>query len=208
LSKTRDRYTLNSAKPKYSFHELGNDIEKLALASYFAQAIKYCTPQEQLQLYLTKESFVKFLAYALYEITNASPRAAGQENEKLRTLENIRSTFELRYSCMMGYIPNLVGCSNCGKYESEHMVFLPEFAEIICGECFDWSYDGEYTDLMPDTLWCMRNIIYAAADKCFKFGTTAAVEKQLSAFTENYFLNKTERTFGALDYYKSLSDNR
>ena len=44
LNKTKQRYSVNSAKPKRSFHELGSDIEKLALGSYFAQAVEVLHP--------------------------------------------------------------------------------------------------------------------------------------------------------------------
>ncbi len=102
LSRSKARYTINSAKPKYSFHELGADIEKLALASYFAQAVRYCTPSEQRQ-----DSLVRFFAIALYELLN------GDENEKTR------ASFELRYCRMLGFSPDLAACSNCGAYENE-----------------------------------------------------------------------------------------
>lgn len=58
LNKNKMRYSVNSAKPKFGFHEIGTDIEKLALASYFAQAMKYCTPSEQNQLESSRDSHV------------------------------------------------------------------------------------------------------------------------------------------------------
>ena len=191
LSRNRDRYTVNSARPKRSFHELGSDIEKLALGSYFAQAVKFCTPQEQSQ----QDSVVRFFAIALYEAEQA------KDSARLRC---VRSAFELRYSCMLGYFPDLRGCSNCGKFEQEEMFFLPDSGELICGDCFDRSYGGHYFLLTPEILSAMRNIVYAKLDRSFKFGLSGGGAAILERITENYFLARTERSFPALDYYKGI----
>lgn len=187
LNKTKLRYTVNSAKPKYSFHEVGSSIEILALATYFAQAVRFCTPQEQ-----TQDSIVRFFAIALFEAVKAE------------RLETVRSAFELRYTSMLGYCPDLRACLNCGCYEHNEMFFLPDSGELVCGDCFDREYGGRYFVLPPDTLSAMRNILYAPLDRAFRFrisGDSAAV---LSRVTESYLLSRTERSFPALDYYKKL----
>ncbi len=190
LNKTKLRYTVNSAKPKRSFHELGSDIEKLALASYFAQAVKFCTPQEQAQ-----DSLVRFFAIALYEAERAQT-AAG--------LSCVKAAFELRYSCMLGYFPDLRGCSNCGTFEHEEMFFLPDSAELICGDCFDREYQGRCCLITPEMLAAMRNIVYAKTDRAFRFTLSENGAAMLGRVTEQYFLNRTERSFTALDYFKSI----
>lgn len=188
LSKSKLRYTVNSAKPKFSFHEIGQDIEKLALASYFAQAVKFCTPSEQPQ-----DSIVRFFAIALYEIMSGRP------------LNFVKAAFELRYSAELGFAPNLVACDNCGSYECERgMYFLPNGARLICADCFNKDYGGEYELLDDGTLSAMRNIIFSQLDRCFKFNVSANAGKQLSRICEKHFLNSAERSFPALNYYKSL----
>ena len=196
LNKTKLRYTVNSAKPKRSFHELGSDIEKLALGSYFAQAVKFCTPQEQAQggAY-NSDSLVRFFAIALYEAETAQDAAR---------LECVRSAFELRYSCMLGYMPDLRGCCNCGCGEHSEMFFLPDSGELICGDCFDREYQGRYFVLTPEVLGAMQNIVFARLGQAFRFSVSPAGAKLLERVTENYFLARTERTFTALDYYKGI----
>lgn len=218
LNKTKLRYSVNSAKPKYSFHEVGKDIIKLALASYFAQVVRYCTPQEQEQ----HESLVRFFAISLYEIRDAKkhipsilkktlPAAAEMAAEDApaneRSLNIVRAAFELRYSCMLGYRPDLRACSNCGCYEPKAggaMFFLPNRGELLCSDCFDRDYQGEFEELLPDTLAAMRNIVFAPLERCYKFTIGIQGESQLSFIAERYLLRRTERGFGALSYYKSL----
>lgn len=190
LNKTKLRYSVNSAKPKRSFHDLGRDIEKLALASYFAQAVKYCTPQEQEQ-----DSLVRFFAIALYEAETA---------QNASRLSCVKAAFELRYSCMLGFRPDLRGCCNCGEFEHDEMFFLPESGEILCGDCFDREYGGRYFVLTPEVLSAMRNIVYAPLNRAFRFDMTGGGASVLERVTENYFLARAERTFTALEYLKSL----
>lgn len=197
LNKNKLRYTVNSAKPKYGFHKLGSDIEKLALASYFAQAVKFCTPSEQNQREENRDSVVRFLAVSLFETL----RAGGG-----RTLGSVKAAFELRYSVILGFAPNLVACHNCGHYECDSgMYFLPRKSKLVCADCLNPEFEGELVLLFPETLAAMRNIVFSPLDRCFKFTISGDPEKQLSKIAEDYFLYRTERTFTALEYYKKLA---
>lgn len=196
LNKNKMRYTVNSAKPKFGFHELGTDIEKLALASYFAQAVKFCTSSEQNQLENSRDSLVRFFAVALYETLHAG---------ETRSLKIVKAAFELRYSVILGFSPDLVACHNCGHYDCERgMYFLPRKAKLVCADCFNPEFEGERVLLLPETLFAMRNIVFAPLEKCFKFTIGGEAERQLSEIAEDYFLYRTERTFTALEYYKKL----
>lgn len=197
MSISKLRYTINSALPKYSFHSLGSDIEKLALASYFAQSVKFCTPSEQNQLEDGQESRVRFMAVSLYETLHAG---------KSHSLSTVKSTFELRYSAMLGFMPNLTACDNCGRYGCENgMYFLPQKGILLCADCLNPEYEGERVKLLPETLHAMRNSVFAPLERCYKYTVGKEAEKQFSVLAENYFLSRTERSFTALEYYKALN---
>ncbi len=186
LCKNKLRYTVNSAKPKFTFHEIGKDIEKLALASYFAQSVRYCTPSEQPQ-----ESVVRFFAIALYEIMKGRP------------LSLVKAAFELRYSRELGFAPNLVCCDNCGEYDcAEGMFFLADKAKLICADCF---CADNAVKLLPETLFAMRNIVFSPLDRAFRFNIGAEAAKQLGEICESYFLSRVERSFPTLSYYKKIT---
>lgn len=197
LSKNKLRYTVNSAKPKYSFHALGSDIEKLALASYFAQAVKYCTPSEQVQSESPRDSLVRFFAVSLYETLHAP--------ENHRGLAAVKSAFELRYSVMLGFSPNLVACDNCCRYDDPNgMYFLSDKGLLLCADCLNPDYGGDNVKLLPETLHAMRNIVFSPLDRAFKFEIGGEAQLQLAEICEQYFLYRTERSFTALEYYKKL----
>lgn len=196
LNKNKMRYTVNSAKPKFGFHEIGTDIEKLALASYFAQAMKYCTPSEQDQLESSRDSVVRFLAVSLYETLHAGEQ---------RRLAAVKAAFELRYSVILGFSPDLIACHNCGHYDCERgMHFLPRKAKLVCADCLNPGFEGERVLLRPETLFAMRNIVFSPLERCFKFTINGEAERQLAEIAEDYFLYRTERTFTALEYYRKM----
>lgn len=201
LSEGKGRYTINSAKPRFGFHELGSDIEKLALASYFAQAVRFCTPEEQNQREQNQDSLVRFLAIALYETLHAD---IGNPGDKAR-LGAVKAAFELRFSVILGFAPNLVACHNCGHYDCPRgMHFLPRKSKLVCEECLNPEFEGERVRLYPETLSAMRSIVFSPLEKCFKFVISGAAAEQLGFIAEDYFLYRTERTFSALEYYKKL----
>lgn len=196
MSKSGSRYTVNSAKPKYSFHELGKDIGKLALASYFAQAVRYCvsSEQEQCEGEDSSDSMVRFFAISLYEVLRSGRDAL--------PLDAVKAGFELRFCRQMGFVPNLVACDNCGAYDCEAgMFFLPDKAKLICADCL---YVKDAVKLLPETLYAMRNITFSPLERCYRFGISERGAAQLSEICENYFLDKAERGFPALDYYKNI----
>ncbi len=195
MSRSRMRYTVNSAKPKFSFHELGQDIEKLALASYFAQAVRYCisSEQEQSEMEDNSDSIVRFMAISLYEVMNSKTGLPP---------DVVKAGFELRFCQKLGFAPNLVACDNCGTYDCEGgMYFLPDKAKLICADCL---YVRDAVKLLPETLYAMRNITFSPIERCYKFDISEAGAKQLGEICEQYFLDKVERSFPALEYYKSV----
>lgn len=207
LNENKMRYTVNSAKPRFGFHELGTDIEKLALASYFAQAMRFCTPAEQDQREnRRRDSVVRFLAVCLYELLHAGKSPL--------SLETIKAAFELRYSVILGFAPNLIACDGCGKFEPEPecgMYFLPRKAKLLCADCAkrEGIPKGESVLLYPETLLAMRDSVFAKLDELFKLiRISGEPEKQFSQIAEDYFLYGAERTFTALEYYKRLLENR
>ena len=52
-----------------------------------------------------------------------------------RPQKQIKAVVEMRMLSMAGYMPDLVGCRECGSYESPEMLFLPKSGGIVCSAC-------------------------------------------------------------------------
>lgn len=67
-------------------------------------------------------------------------------------------------------MPNLVACAGCGCYEAEEMFFLPQSAQLACGECVrSFPADQVRLPLGRGVLAAMRHILYSEAEKLFSF---------------------------------------
>ena len=193
LNKTKQRYSVNSAKPKRSFHELGSDIEKLALGSYFAQAVKFCTPQEQAAE--GSDSLVRFFAISLYEAEMARDTAR---------LACVKAAFELRLMCLSGYRPDLEGCAKCGKGDIESGDLVPAHGELYCEDCP--RPDGLPVDRA--VIEAMRYIVDAAPKRIFSFRLDDEGIRRLGQVCEAYALYELDRGFASLDYYKKVRNSK
>ncbi|MCL1880609.1 MAG: DNA repair protein RecO [Oscillospiraceae bacterium] len=81
------KYTLNSAKIKLTFHELSKELEKLSLASYFAELVKFTATPEQ-----ESGKILRYLLMALYDLMRDK-----------YTIAKIKSDFERRLAKELGF---------------------------------------------------------------------------------------------------------
>ncbi len=181
------KYTLNSAEPKYSFHNLSADLEALSLAAYFSEVIKTTTATEQ-----ESNGFLRLMAISLYEI----------EKRKIE-LSQIKAVFELRVASMLGFAPDLRVCRCCYCYEHDKMYFDFDNGKIICNDCIN-EVREDYFELLPSLLYTMRYIIYSDLDRIYKFNLNEPYLSQLTKLTEKYLCTHTDREFKSLDYYNSV----
>ena len=172
LSKSGARYTLNSGEPKYSFHGIASDIEAFSLASYFSELVKYTSSSEQ-----SEKGYLRFLAISLYEL------------EKRRApLLLIKSAFELRTCCVLGFAPDLIGCRCCYKYKESVMFYDLNNGCIVCTDCIDGYRErhrgGDIIQIDDQVLHAMRYIVASDTDKIYKLASDEETINALSAITE------------------------
>ena len=183
LFKGSDAYIVDSAEPLEVFFKLRENIERLALAQYFCELAGELSPeyegaQEQLRLVLNALHFL----------------ASGKKPQPL-----LKAVVELRLMSLAGYMPNLVGCDGCGKFEDKVMFFDPLEGSISCPGC---SRAG--IELGMGVLTAMRFICYSPDSKLFSFGLPEKSLSKLSSVTEEYLRSRVQRRFKTLDFYNTL----
>ena len=168
-------------------------MEKLALAGYFCELTDTLSPSAE-----TSAEFLRLLLNTLHKLEEGK-------------IENslLKSVFELRALSIGGFMPDLVGCTECGEFEKSPLYFLPLEGILICGSCFrDSPYDDAgviRNTLTPPVTAAMRHIVYSDLEKLFSFRLTGDSLKKLSRITENYALLHTEKKFKSLDIYLRLA---
>ncbi|MCL2108906.1 MAG: DNA repair protein RecO [Oscillospiraceae bacterium] len=199
LNKSKNRYSINSAEPIYSFHKLSADFEKLSLAAYFAELTRYTSASEQ-----KAGGLLRFFAISLYELEKA------QAASRL-----VKCVFELRLAVILGLAPDLVACADCAAYEHADFYFLIAEGQVFCGDCFadvNTVKAGCFL-LNPALLRALRFVIFSQVEKVYKldcavFGANGEKgEKslhELGIIGEEYLLYHLGRKFRTLEYYKKL----
>lgn len=188
ISETKGRYILNSAEPIRNFYELRLDVEKLSLASYFAEMTLFVATQER-----SNSEVLRLILNCLHFLS-------------LGTRENLmlKSVFELRLLSEIGLIPNLLGCCKCLKYADGQFLFDLRGGKLYCENCFGNRdlYDVEPLD--GRLLHYIRYIALTDMKKLFSLKVPREYLLPLTNITERYSEIQLDKHFQTLDFYKSM----
>ena len=180
-----------------SFFDLRNSIEGLALGGYIAEILSDVTTAQ------ADRDLLRLSLNSLYAIgTGKYP------------IEKIKAAFEIRCASILGFMPEILECHNCGERHGDF------FFDIMGGylECTECRHEAELTHRIPDDPHEKRTIsplsegakialgycIYCPIEKIFSFSTGDDDMRLFSKAAENYLLNQLGRSFKTLDFYKEV----
>ncbi len=186
LKKKGDLFRITEASPIKVFFSTGDDIEALYLAQYFCELAAVHTPEDSVC-----ESVLRLFLNSLYFLS-----------EKKRNIFLLKAIAELRLLSLIGYMPDLVACKKCVKYEKELMYFDTLEGLLYCADCV--PYRKDFALLNGTLIMAMRHIIYSDFDKLFSFTLPDDACIALSSVTEKYLINKTEQKLKTLSFFNSL----
>ncbi len=182
----RDAYVIDNAVPIEVFFELRQDIERLALAQYFAQLTYYLGSEEQ-----PSHEMLRVILNALHLLCK------GKRNVKI-----IKAAVEMRMLCLGGYMPNILACYRCGEYESDPMFFDIEEGCIYCKNCFrNNAVTAPLGVITAIRFICLSNDI----SRIFSFSLSEENLEILSSICEKYLISRVDGKLTTLEFYKSLS---
>ena len=182
---------IDDAKTKDMFINLRSDIGKLALAQYFCELAEQLAPKES-----NAEDFLRLLLNSIYMAAN----------DKL-PLDLLKCIYELRITSLAGYVPDLVGCRECGCFEDDGMHFLPESGQIICSNCGEDCFEKKF--FIGKTLTnVMRHCVYSELNKLFSFRLSENAVIPLGKITEKYCLMHLDKDLKTLEFYKNIKEQK
>lgn len=187
LFENKDRYTLTEARSIEQFRGLREDVAKLALGTYFAEALDSLSDEDA-----PNPELLSLGLNALYALS-----------ESLNSDALIKAAFELRLCCLAGFEPLMTHCSVCGKETPDGPLLALEGGTLFCAACRP-DGAGECLTLGPGTLDAMRHIVYTDPKRLYAFRVGPETERQLGRVCEAYFLTQLGRGFGTLDFYKTV----
>ena len=186
LTQKGDTYRVTEASPIQIFFNAGDDIEALSLAQYFCELCIYHAPNSE-----NCESVLRLILNSLHFLSNKS-----------RDIFILKSIFEMRLMALTGYLPNLVACDGCAKYEDDIMYFDTNEGKLYCRKCHEYNSECAVVNMTLPT--ALRHIGYSDLSKLFMFSIPTDAARGLSMITERYLLNKTEQKLKTLSFFNSL----
>ena len=183
----RDSYTVDEARAVEQFKGLRSDPVALTLAEYFCELCLTLCPKEQ-----EAGEYLRLLLNSLYLLsTGKKPPAL------------IKLCFEMRLISLCGYMPDLVMCDLCGRYEYPMMVFIPETGKLCCSECAD--REGIAGAVLPiASVTALRHTVYADFEKLFSFQLKEELLEPLSDAASQYIRHMTGKEYLTLEIYKTM----
>ncbi|MBR3738710.1 MAG: DNA repair protein RecO [Eubacterium sp.] len=184
LYKGKDAYVIDSASPTEVFFDLRRDIETLALAQYFAQLTYFLGAEEH-----PAPETLKLVLNALHLLckNKMNPR-------------QLKAIVEMRMLCLGGYMPNVLACYRCGKFESDLMFFDIEEGCIYCDECFRNNAIAAPSSVIA----AIRFICLSDISKVFSFKLGEENLEILADICEKYMLSRIDGKLSTLEFYKTI----
>ncbi len=204
-----DLYWFRAGVATSQFFHVTADLTRTSLAAYLCDVATELCPAED----ATDETaaVLRMLLNTLYALSETDKPAA-----------IIKSVFELRAAALMGYQPDLTGCTDCGAVYPANAYLDVMNGCLVCADCMternrrlgrlrepeDVNDLGERRILCPvsaSVLAAMRYALTAPDRKIFSFQIKD--REELSDFeraAETYLLNQLEQDFATLRFYRSV----
>lgn len=187
LYEYQGRWSLKEGSSLQQFWGVRREIEKLALASYFAEVTELVTEED-----IPAPEILSLLLNSLYALDQLSKEPA-----------LVKAAFELKLMCLAGYEPLLDGCAVCGGEAREPRLNLNQ-GVLHCAACREEAGDGISMPLDGSVLSAMRHVAYGDPKRLFSFRLAPDSLRRMGDVCEAFLLTQLERGFHTLDFYKQL----
>ena len=184
-------YFLNSSESNNIFYEIRLDPLKMTLACYFSELL----------------CFSRIESDHLGDVMRLTLNTLYFLNKKDANRELLKSIFEFRLLCEMGFRPYLVGCNRCFKYEDAIMHYNYKSGMLECNECC-YNPDSIF-DIRLDKalLYIVRYIALTDFDKLFAFRINEKYQEKLTEFTERFVKYNFKEYIETLDFYRGMEES-
>lgn len=192
LFQYRDYFTMNEAASLEQFWGVRSDVDKLALASYFAETMETVALEER-----ADPGLLSLILNSLYGLDKLN-----------KPLPLIKAAYELKLLSLAGYEPMLDACAVCGAPDPEAPCLSLTDGVLHCERCREGVGNRISMPLSPTALAAMRSVVYGDPKRLFSFSIDAAGMTRMGDACEAFLLTQLERGFRTLDFYKQLALTR
>lgn len=188
LYQYKGRWAAREALIQRAFDGVRADLEKLALASYFAEVADALCEEGQ-----PEGALLSLLLNSLHALERLAYPPA-----------QVKAAFEWKAMALAGYEPMADGCAVCGREPpAEPRINLRE-GVVHCAPCRGEVGEGISMPLSLSALSALRHVVWGDPKRLFSFRLDRGALAQLGGAAEAYLMTQLERGFRTLDFYKSL----
>lgn len=192
-----EKYIVKEAELIESFFDIRQSIEGLALAGYITEILSDVTVE------MSERELLRLSLNSLYAISKGK-----------YSLEKIKAAFEIRTASILGFMPDVVSCNNCGQTHGDF--FFDIMGGIIeCSECRRKAEKSgaEHPDpheshiisiLSEGAKMALGYCIYAPVERIFSFNIADEDMRFFISAAEEYLLNQLGRSYKTLEFYKDI----
>jgi len=200
LMKKNDRYYVQESELCENFFSIREDIERTALASYICDAVGFVAIEGE-----GERALFRLTLNTLHAI------AVGKQS-----LTQIKAVFETRCAGILGFMPDVSGCAECGKSTGDFFLDVMN-GIILCSDCRkkeeenhsfteeDFEHAHIICVLNDGARHAMNYVLNCPTERILSFRLTDEEDMRLfSIAAETYFLNQVEHGFATLQFYKDI----
>ena len=199
LVRKNDRYYVQESELCENFFAIREDIEKTALASYVCDAVGYVAIEDD-----SERALFRLALNTIHAI------AAGKQS-----LSQIKAVFEVRAAGILGFMPDVSSCAECGQKNGDFYLDVMNGA-ILCAECRkreeesralpveDYEHAHIICVLSDGARRAMNYVLNCPSDRILSFRLSEEDMRLFTIAAETYFLNQVEHGFATLQFYKDI----
>ena len=197
LTKKGEHYRIKESELIESFFGIRNSIEGLALAGYVTEVLSDVTVAQ------AENDLLRLSLNTLYAIS-----------ENKCSLDKIKAAFEIRCVSILGFMPDVLSCCECGEREGS-FYFDIMGGSVICYNCNskrerahtepENPHESHIICILSETAKvALGYCVHCPIEKLFSFSVPDEDMELFSKATEEYLVNQLERTYKTLEFYNSV----
>ena len=182
---SNDNYSINSAETIEVFYNLRIDIDKLNYATTISKIIYDVTEEN-----IPASDILQLFLNTLYIISESD-----------KNLDLIYCVFRIRLLAILGFLPNVSRCTNCGEPMVESMeefYFSIKDDGVKCKNC--QKLDKSVIKLSKTSFSALIYILSCDSKKLFSFEIPANDLEELKLLTKIYTYQKLDKEYEVQKY--------
>lgn len=179
-------YRVEEASVKNVFHGLSSSIEGMTLAMYLAEFVTALSPTGT-----ESDKLLRLLLNSFYLLSEKKCGAA-----------QVKAVFELRAMSECGFLPQLLCCKECGKYDGQAFYLDTADGHLLCADCAQKAQ--KTPNLNEGALFAVRHICLVEDKKIFSFQISPSAQTMLCDLAEQYAQVHLDKPLKSYAFLKTL----